>query len=48
MAQKKKGQKAAHKKKTSIGCSARTKTGKPGPHGGNKHYKKRYRGQGKR
>ena len=47
MAQKK-TQKTAHKKKTSIGMSPRTKTGKPGPNGGNKHYKKRYRGQGKR
>lgn len=35
------------KKKTSIGNSPRTKRGKPGPHGGNKGYKKRYRGQGK-
>jgi hypothetical protein len=39
--------KKAHKKKTSIGNSARTKTGKPGPNGGNKGYKKKYRGQGK-
>ena len=46
MAQKK-TQKTAVKKKTSIGNSPRTKTGKPGPNGGNKHYKKRYRGQGK-
>ena len=46
MAQKK-VQKTAQKKKTSIGNSPRTKTGKPGPHGGNKGYKKKYRGQGK-
>lgn len=45
---KKKTLKRAIKKKTSIGSSCRTKSGKPGPHGGNKHYKKRYRGQGKR
>ncbi len=36
-----------NKKKTSIGNSVRTKTGKPGACGGNKRYKKRYRGQGK-
>ena len=36
-----------NKKKTTIGNSVRTKTGKPGPCGGNKGYKKRYRGQGK-
>jgi len=36
-----------HKKKTSIGNSKFTKRGTPGPHGGNKKYKKRYRGQGK-
>ncbi len=35
------------KKKTSIGRSALTKRKQPGPHGGNKGYKKRYRGQGK-
>tara|TARA_R110002020_G_scaffold37239_17_gene112581 strand:+ start:22694 stop:22849 length:156 start_codon:yes stop_codon:yes gene_type:complete len=35
------------KKKTSIGLSPLTKYGRPGPHGGNKKYKKRYRGQGK-
>ena len=46
MAQKN-GQKTAVKKKTSIGMSPRTKIGKPGPNGGNSHYKKRYRGQGK-
>ena len=37
-------QKKALKKKTSIGASDRTRTGKPGPHGGNKGYKKKYRG----
>ena len=36
-----------NKKKTSIGNSVRTKNGKPGPNGGNKRYKKPYRGQGK-
>ena len=36
------------KKKTSQGQSNRTKYGNPGVHGGNKKYKKRYRGQGKR
>lgn len=35
------------KKKTSIGMSKFTKHGHPGPCGGNKCYKKRYRGQGK-
>jgi hypothetical protein len=35
------------KKKTSIGHSKFTKTSHPGPHGGNKRYKKPYRGQGK-
>ena len=35
------------KKKTSIGSSNRTKYHTPGPNGGNKKYKKRYRGQGK-
>jgi len=36
-----------HKKKTSIGNSTQTKRKQPGPHGGNRGYKKRYRGQGK-
>jgi len=36
------------KKKTSQGQSNRTKYGRPGVHGGNKRYKKRYRGQGKK
>lgn len=40
-------QKAPKKKKTSIGNSTLTKHGKPGPYGGNKCYKKRYKGQGK-
>lgn len=35
------------KKKTSIGNSSMTKRKQPGPHGGNKGYKKKYRGQGK-
>ena len=35
------------KKKTSIGHSSLTKNKQPGPHGGNRGYKKRYRGQGK-
>jgi len=37
----------APKKKTTIGKSPLTKRKQPGPHGGNKGYKKRYRGQGK-
>ena len=40
-------QRHTNKKKTSIGNSVRTKTGRPGANGGNKGYKKRYRGQGK-
>jgi|TARA_E500000331_G_scaffold305753_1_gene309604 hypothetical protein len=35
------------KKKTSIGQSSMTKNKQPGTHGGNRGYKKRYRGQGK-
>ena len=35
------------KKKTRQGQSNNTRRGMPGPHGGNKNYKKRYRGQGK-
>ncbi len=35
------------KKKTSIGNSKFTKSGRPGAHGGNKNYRKKYRGQGK-
>ena len=34
-------------KKTSIGNSKFTKHGHPGPNGGNKNYRKKYRGQGK-
>ena len=37
----------APKKKTSIGKSTLTKRKQPGPHGGNKGYKKRYPGQGR-
>ena len=36
------------KKKTTIGNSSLTKRKQPGPHGGNKGYKKAYRGQGKK
>jgi len=43
----KEGKREKHKKKTSIGRSKFTKKGLPGPHGGNKNYKKPYRGQGK-
>jgi len=46
MANKKTHSKAP-KKKTSIGRSTLTKYKQPGPHGGNKGYKKKYRGQGK-
>tara|TARA_Y100000310_G_scaffold291812_1_gene320041 strand:+ start:140 stop:340 length:201 start_codon:yes stop_codon:yes gene_type:complete len=38
---------AGTKKKTSIGNSKFTKRGLPGPHGGGRRYRKRYRGQGK-
>ena len=34
-------------KKTRQGSSTNTKKGHPGPHGGNKHYKKPYKGQGR-
>jgi hypothetical protein len=44
---KKKTHSKAPKKKTSIGKSALTKRKQPGPYGGNKGHKKRYRGQGK-
>jgi len=47
MASPKNKQSSAVKKKTTIGKSALTKRKQPGPHGGNKGYKKRYRGQGK-
>ena len=36
-----------NKKKTSIGNSERTKNRSAGPQGQSKHYKKKYRGQGK-
>jgi len=39
--------KKAHKKKTRQGQSNRTIYGRPGHNGGNKRYKKRYRGQGR-
>jgi len=39
--------KVGRKKKTSIGNSKFTKRCTPGPHGGNKNYRKKYRGQGK-
>ena len=35
------------KKKTSIGRGKYSKTGTPGPNGGNKKYPKPYRGQGR-
>ena len=35
-------------KKTRQGSSTNTKTSKPGPNGGNKKYKKKYKGQGKK
>ena len=41
------GKGKTQKKKTSQGLGKRTKYGNPGPHGGNKGYKKKYRGQGK-
>jgi len=47
MSKTKERRKEGHKKKTSIGNSKFTKYGHPGPNGGNKNYKKRYRGQGK-
>ena len=42
-----KSNKQGEKKKTRQGKSKLTKHGTPGPHGGNKGYKKKYRGQGK-
>ena len=36
------------RKKTTIGRSSMTKRKQPGPHGGNRGYKKAYRGQGKK
>jgi len=51
MASRKHSAKAAtdkKKKKTRVGNGKFTKYGSPGPYGGNKGYKKKYRGQGKR
>ena len=36
-----------HRKKTRQGRGRGTKWGRPGPHGSNDNYKKKYRGQGK-
>ena len=36
------------KKKTRQGQSNNTKYGRPGAHGGNKNYKKKHRGQGRK
>ena len=47
MASPKNNQLVKVKKKTTIGSSIRTKRKQPGPHGGNRGYKKAYRGQGK-
>tara|TARA_Y100000296_G_scaffold52720_1_gene60323 strand:+ start:725 stop:868 length:144 start_codon:yes stop_codon:yes gene_type:complete len=47
MAKNKERKRETRKKKTSIGNSKFTKRGTAGPHGGNKNYKKKYRGQGK-
>ena len=47
MAKKDSEKEKTQKKKTSIGNSKFTKRGTPGPYGGNKRYRKRYRGQGK-
>jgi hypothetical protein len=47
MAQKQNIKPGTTKKKTSIGNSKFTKRGQPGAHGGNRHYKKKYRGQGR-
>ena len=48
MASPKNKQLTKTKKKTSIGNSSLTKRKQPGPHGGNKGYRKAYRGQGKK
>ena len=48
MVTRKGNKKEGTKKKTKNGNSKFTKRSSPGPHGGNKTYKKRYRGQGKR
>ena len=48
MSKKNKARKKVSKsKKTSIGDGKFTKSKQPGPHGGNKGYRKRKRGQGK-
>ena len=47
MAKKNQTKQETTKKKTSIGNSKLTKTGSPGPNGGNKKYRKPYRGQGR-
>ena len=47
MAKKNSGKREGTKKKTRIGMSKFTKYGHPGAHGGNKNYRKRYRGQGR-
>jgi hypothetical protein len=47
MAQKQNMKPGTTKKKTSIGNGKFTKRGSPGPNGGNRHYKKKYRGQGR-
>jgi len=47
MAKKQGVKEKTQKKKTSIGNSKFTKRGSPGPCGGNKNYRKRYRGQGR-
>jgi hypothetical protein len=47
MAKKDRQKNETRRKKTSIGNSKFTKRGTPGPHGGNRGYKKRYRGQGR-
>ena len=47
MAKNKERKRETQKKKTSIGNSKFTKTGRPGPSGGNKNYRKKYRRQGK-
>jgi len=47
MASPKDNNRESTKKTTSIGKGKHTKQRKPGPCGGNKGYKKKYRGQGK-
>jgi len=37
----------ANKKKSAQGCGKFTKWRRPGPNGGNKKYRKKYRGQGR-